>query len=153
MTTQQMLDERYGRTRRGATRWAVVAGILAAVIAVVAFAWLTVSNSLDAVDADTTGFQVIDEHSVALEFQVSAPAGRVSRSPSFCARTRSYQVQLSHCLRWAELAPCIASSTEARAPHSTRRRSVPRPFRCSPGYRLWDTHSSRNHRSLTRCTR
>jgi hypothetical protein len=76
MTTQQMLDERYGRTRRGATRWAVVAGILAAVIAVVAFAWLTVSNSLDAVDADTTGFQVIDEHSVALEFQVSAPAGR-----------------------------------------------------------------------------
>ncbi|TDN92408.1 DUF4307 domain-containing protein [Microbacterium sp. BK668] len=75
MTTQQMLDERYGRTRRGTTRWVVAAAIVLGLVAVVAFAWLTVANSIDSVDADTTGFQVIDERTVTLEFQVSAPTG------------------------------------------------------------------------------
>ncbi|MEU1970085.1 DUF4307 domain-containing protein [Microbacterium sp. NPDC019599] len=75
MTTQEMLDERYGRTRRGGRRWIVVIGGLIALVAVGAFAWLTVANSLNAVDVDTTGFQVVDERTVTLEFQVSAPAG------------------------------------------------------------------------------
>ncbi|MFH8250493.1 DUF4307 domain-containing protein [Microbacterium sp. B2969] len=75
MTTQQMLDERYGRSRRGAPRWVVVAAIAVAVAVVVAFAWMTVAGSLSSVDSDTTGFQIVDEHSVVLEFQISAPAG------------------------------------------------------------------------------
>lgn len=76
MTTQAMLDERYGRTRSPARRWAIVAAIVVAAAIVGMFAWFTVANSLDAVDADTTGFEVVDEHSVALRFQVTAPPGR-----------------------------------------------------------------------------
>lgn len=75
MTTQQMLDERYGRTRRSGRRWIVVVAAAVGVLAVGAFSWLTVANSLNAVDVDTTGFQVVDERTVTLEFQVSAPAG------------------------------------------------------------------------------
>ncbi|QIG40226.1 DUF4307 domain-containing protein [Microbacterium sp. 4R-513] len=75
MTTQQMLDERYGRTRRGATRWVIGVAVALALVAVGAFAWLTVANSLNAVDVDTTGFQVVDERTVTLEFQLSAPTG------------------------------------------------------------------------------
>jgi hypothetical protein len=75
MTTQQMLDERYGRTRRRSTRWIIAGAIAIAVIAVGAFAWMTIANSLSAVDTDTTGFAITDEHSVVIEFQVSAPAG------------------------------------------------------------------------------
>ncbi|WP_442576240.1 DUF4307 domain-containing protein [Microbacterium sp. F51-2R] len=75
MTTQQMLDERYGRTRRGATRWIVIAAAVVGAVAVGLFAWLTVSNSINSVDVDTTGFQVVDERTVTIEFQVSAPAG------------------------------------------------------------------------------
>jgi len=75
MTTQEMLDERYGRTRSRRGRWviAILSGI--ALLAVGAFAWMTVANSLNAVDADATGFQVVDSHTVVVEFQVSAPAG------------------------------------------------------------------------------
>jgi hypothetical protein len=75
MTTQQMLDERYGRTRRGATRWIALVAIAVGAAAVIAFAWLTVANSINSVDVDTTGFQVVDQRAVTLEFQVSAPAG------------------------------------------------------------------------------
>lgn len=75
MTTQQMLDERYGRTRRPATRWVAIVAIAVGALAVGAFAWLTVSSSINSVDVDTTGFQVVDERAVTLEFQVSAPAG------------------------------------------------------------------------------
>lgn len=76
MTTQDMLDERYGRRRSPARRWVV--GIAAALgVAVVAlFGWFAVSSSLDAVDADTTGFEVVDTHEVTLTFQVVAPVGR-----------------------------------------------------------------------------
>lgn len=74
-TTQDMLDERYGRGRTASRRW-TVAGIGAAIIAVGLLTWLTVANSMDAVSAETTGFQVVDGHSVSLRFQVSAPAGR-----------------------------------------------------------------------------
>lgn len=75
MTTQQMLDERYGRTRRRGTRWIAAAAIAIALVVVGAFAWMTAAGSLAAVDADATGFQVPDERTVVIEFQVSAPAG------------------------------------------------------------------------------
>ena len=74
-STQQMLDERYGRTRSGPGRWATAVVAAIVLLAVGAFAWMTVSNSLDAVDADATGFQVVDSRTVVVEFQVSAPAG------------------------------------------------------------------------------
>ena len=76
MTTQQMLDERYGRTRSPRSRWviAVVAAVGALVVGL--FVWMTVANALDTVDADAAGFEVIDEHSVVLSFQFTAPVGR-----------------------------------------------------------------------------
>lgn len=75
-TTQDILDERYGRTRSASRRWAILAGVSVAVIAVGLFAWMTVANSMNAVSAETTGFEVVDGHTVSLRFQVSAPAGR-----------------------------------------------------------------------------
>ncbi|UWF78063.1 MULTISPECIES: DUF4307 domain-containing protein [Microbacterium] len=73
MTTARDLDDRYGRTARRRLPW-IVAGVAAAVV-VGAFGWMTVSGAMNAVDADELGFQVVDEHSVTLRFQVTAPAG------------------------------------------------------------------------------
>ncbi|WP_127475798.1 DUF4307 domain-containing protein [Microbacterium sulfonylureivorans] len=81
MTTQQMLDERYGRTRSPRRRWVIGVAIALGAAVVALFGWFTVSDSLNAVDADATGFEVIDGHSVALTFQVTAPPGR----PIACA--------------------------------------------------------------------
>ncbi|GAA1958368.1 DUF4307 domain-containing protein [Microbacterium deminutum] len=75
-TTQDMLDERYGRGRSPRRRAAIVIGLVVALVAVGLFAWMTVSNSLDAVSADTTSYEVVDEHSVRLDFQISGPVGR-----------------------------------------------------------------------------
>lgn len=76
MTTQQMLDERYGRTRSPGRRWAIGVAVAVAIGVVALFGWFTVSDTLDSVDADTTGFEVIDRHSVAISFQIAAPPGR-----------------------------------------------------------------------------
>ncbi len=76
MTTQDMLDERYGRTRSTGRRWVIGAFAALGAIVVGLFVWMTVANSLDAVDVDTTGFEVVDEHSVVLSFQFTAPVGR-----------------------------------------------------------------------------
>lgn len=76
MTTQDMLDERYGRRRTPRGRWAIGGLIVVGALAVGSLAWTTVAGSLDSVDVDTTGFEVVDEHSVTLAFQVTAPAGR-----------------------------------------------------------------------------
>lgn len=76
MTTQDMLDERYGRRPSPARRWFVIAAIAVAVGTVAWFGWTTVQASLNAVDADTTSFEVLDEHSVILGFQITAPVGR-----------------------------------------------------------------------------
>ncbi len=72
MTTQQMLDDRYGRRRGGARRTAVLAGVLIAV-AVAGAAWFATASSAGAAQATTTAFSMVDEHRVAVEFQVSAP--------------------------------------------------------------------------------
>lgn len=76
MTTSQMLDERYGRTRSRAPRWLIVAGTAVAAAVVVGAGWMTVAGALDDVDVRTTGFQLVDDSSVRIDFQVSAPAGR-----------------------------------------------------------------------------
>ena len=75
MTTQDMLDERYGRSGSPARRWLIGVGIVVAVGVVVLFGWFTVQGALNDVDADTTSFEVVDEHAVTLGFQITAPPG------------------------------------------------------------------------------
>ena len=75
-TTQDMLDQRYGRGRSASRRWSLIAFVTVAAVAVGLFAWMTFANSADAATAETTGFDVVDAHSVSLRFQVSAPVGR-----------------------------------------------------------------------------
>lgn len=76
MTTQDLLDARYGRRRTPATRWIIGAVIAVALVAVGWFGWVTVASSLTTVDADATAFDVVDSHTIVVDFQVSAPTGR-----------------------------------------------------------------------------
>jgi len=76
MTTQELLDDRYGRRRSPARRWLLGIVAVIALAAVVVVGWSIVQGSLDSVDADTTSFEVVDEHSVSLGFQITAPRGR-----------------------------------------------------------------------------
>jgi hypothetical protein len=76
MTTQQMLDERYGRRgarRARGTRWVVVAVL--ALGAIGYLGWVTVSSALGSADVDVTGFNASDPHSVEITFQVTASPG------------------------------------------------------------------------------
>jgi len=76
MTTQQMLDERYGRTRSPHARlWAWIIGVIAAVAVGALLVWMAFGNSAEAVDATATGYQVVDARTVSLTFQVTAPTG------------------------------------------------------------------------------
>ncbi|WP_203581311.1 DUF4307 domain-containing protein [Microbacterium hibisci] len=75
MTTQDVLDERYGRRRSPARGWLIGAAITVAVALVALFGWWTVQGALDSVDSDTTSFEVDDEHFVTLGFQITAPPG------------------------------------------------------------------------------
>lgn len=75
MTTQDMLDERYGRRGSPARRWLIAVGLVVALSVIALFGWWTVQGSLQAVDSDTTSFDVVDEHSVTLGFQITAPPG------------------------------------------------------------------------------
>ncbi|MFJ3472372.1 DUF4307 domain-containing protein [Microbacterium maritypicum] len=74
MTTAQELDERYGRTRRRRTPW-IIGGVIALLI-VGAFSWMTVAQSMASVDADDLGFELVDEHSVNISFQVTGVQGK-----------------------------------------------------------------------------
>lgn len=76
MTTQDTLDTRYGRRRSTGSRWGIGIGIALAVIVVGLFSWMTVASSLEAVDVDTTGFDIPDQRTVVLNFQFTAPLGR-----------------------------------------------------------------------------
>jgi hypothetical protein len=76
MTTQDMLDERYGRTSSPRRRWTIGVVIAVAAVLVGLFAWMTVAGTLDDVDIDTTGFTVEDSRSVTIAFQISVPEGR-----------------------------------------------------------------------------
>jgi len=70
---QQMLDDRYGRTRR--RRWPWVLGIAVVVAGVSWYGWGVVQNAVDSVDADTVGFEVNDAHSVTVHFQATVRRG------------------------------------------------------------------------------
>lgn len=74
MTTQELLDERYGRTRgaRSGRFWAVFASIGIAAAVTVA-GWYAFSASSASVDAVTTGYQLVDEHTTSVSFQVTVP--------------------------------------------------------------------------------
>lgn len=76
MTTQQMLDERYGRGRGPSTQWVV--GSFATVGAVVAilYGWMTFTSALDDVTASVVSFDLVDDRTVTVDFQVTAPTGR-----------------------------------------------------------------------------
>lgn len=74
MTTAQELDDRYGRTRRGRTPWIV--GIAIAALLVGAFGWMTVTSQMSAVDSDDLGYELVDDHSVTVRFQVTGVAGK-----------------------------------------------------------------------------
>ncbi len=76
MTTQQMLDERYGRVRSPHARlWRWIAGIVVAIVVGGFLVWMSYGNSADAVDANATGYRVVDARTVSLTFQVTAPTG------------------------------------------------------------------------------
>ncbi|WP_240423777.1 DUF4307 domain-containing protein [Microbacterium halotolerans] len=76
-TTQQMLDERYGRVRRrGRVRafWLVV---FAGALALTGYlAWHTVAGAISTVNADDLGFEVRDETTTSVSFQFTAPVDR-----------------------------------------------------------------------------
>lgn len=74
MTTAQELDERYGRTQRRRMPWII--GVAIALILVGAFSWMTVAQSMASVDADDLGFELVDEHSVNITFQVTGVQGK-----------------------------------------------------------------------------
>lgn len=74
MTTALELDERYGRTRRRRLPW-IVAVVIAVIVIAIA-GWLTVAQSMNSVDADDLGFEVADEHSVTVRFQVTGAQGK-----------------------------------------------------------------------------
>lgn len=76
MTTQEMLDERYGRGRGPSTRWVVGISIAVGAIIVVLFGWMTVASALDDVSSSTVSFDLVDDRTVVVDFQITAPVGR-----------------------------------------------------------------------------
>ena len=74
MTTSAELDERYGRTRTRRAPW-IVAGIVALLVVGV-FGWMIVGQSMNSVDADDLGFDLVDEHTVDVRFQVTGVQGK-----------------------------------------------------------------------------
>lgn len=74
MTTPEQLDERYGRARARRTPW-IIAGAIA-VLAVGAYGWMTVTQSMNSVDADDLGYELVDEHSVDVRFQITGVQGK-----------------------------------------------------------------------------
>lgn len=113
------LDDRYGRTRRG-PRWGWIVFGTIVVAAVGYFGWTTVSQSMDAVDTDTTGFQLVDEHSVTVQFQVTLRQGEAVT----CAleaqdaehgivgwRVVQYPPDPAHTRSFSETIPTVAEAT------------------------------------------
>lgn len=77
MTTEEELEERYGHgqqhRRRRRALWVIVAVLATASVG--ALSWVTVTNSLDDVTYDETGYEVVDERTVTVTFQVTPPTG------------------------------------------------------------------------------
>jgi len=82
MTTQALLDDRYGRTRSPRRRivgWSIVAVLALGAIGYLGYA--TFVSSAASVTATDTGFTVTDDKSVTASFQITAPVGE----PVACA--------------------------------------------------------------------
>ncbi len=121
MTTQEMLDERYGRRRSPRRRlalWSIVGVVAVSLIA--ALGWTTVSNSLASVTAVDTGFAVSDAERVSVSFQITSPVG----SPVACAieaqdeehgtvgwRVVEYPASQEHTRAFSEEIPTLALAT------------------------------------------
>lgn len=73
MTTAADLDARYGR-RAGRRRLWWVIGSAAVALVVGWYAWSLFADPGQSVNVDATAYQ-IEDHSVTVEFQVTAPAG------------------------------------------------------------------------------
>lgn len=76
MTTQQLLDERYGRATSRRTRawaWSVLGVVVLAAAAW--FAWVTIARYATAATGTATAYRVVDARTVSVTFQVAAPAG------------------------------------------------------------------------------
>ncbi|MDQ1128117.1 DUF4307 domain-containing protein [Microbacterium sp. SORGH_AS_0888] len=118
-TTQQMLDERYGRTPRSRRFWVWFTTVAVAVAIAVA-GWFAWSSTVAATDATTTGFELIDAHTVTVTFQVTAPAG----SPIACVleaqdtdhgvvgwKVVEYPASDAHSQAFTETVPVVAEAT------------------------------------------
>lgn len=122
--TQELLDDRYGR-RRGRGRligWVVLGLVVVGVGG--AIAWTTVASAIDAVDVDTTGFQVDDARTVSVTFQITARPG----APVACAleaqdtehgvvgwRVVEYPASNDHSRAFTETIPTTAEATTGLA--------------------------------------
>ncbi|MGF3056684.1 DUF4307 domain-containing protein [Microbacterium sp. YY-01] len=74
MTTPEQLDERYGRT--GGRRTKLVIIVSAAIALIAALAWIIIRSTGSSVAATDLGYEVVDQHSVTVKFQVTAPRDR-----------------------------------------------------------------------------
>ncbi|QPE05488.1 DUF4307 domain-containing protein [Microbacterium schleiferi] len=75
MTTKEELADRYGRTPRPLRRhvfWITVATVAA--LSIVGLSWLTISNAIDDVGFNETGYELVDARTVRVSFQVTPPA-------------------------------------------------------------------------------
>lgn len=75
-TLQQRLDDRYGRRpspRRRRALWGVVLAV--AVVLIAGYGWYVVTDPANSVRADGTAFELHDDGSVSVTFQLSAPPG------------------------------------------------------------------------------
>ncbi|MFS0794316.1 DUF4307 domain-containing protein [Microbacterium sp. 1P10AE] len=121
MTTQAVLDDRYGCTRSPRRRialWSIV-GVVALGLTV-ALGWTTVANSLASVTSTDTGFTVTDAEHVSISFQITAPVGQ----PVACAieaqdedhgtvgwRVVEYPASDDHTRAFSEEIPTLALAT------------------------------------------
>lgn len=113
------LDDRYGRAPRGRRGGWIALGV-AAIVVVGYLGWTTVAQSADAVDVDTTGFQLVNAHSVTVQFQVTLRQGE----PVTCAieaqdtehgvvgwRVVDYPADPAHSRSFSETIPTVAEAT------------------------------------------
>lgn len=75
MTTQDMLDDRYGRTPSARRRSIVWIASAIMVLLIAGFAWMTIAATFDDVTATDTGYEIVDDSAIAVRFQFTAPSG------------------------------------------------------------------------------